>query len=85
MLARSRAYLNVEQIVDDLSREDLEDESHIRTFEDRFCSYIGAERCHATNQARAALLIALRDLDHSPGDEVIVPDFTFDGVVDAIL
>ena len=85
MLARSRAYLHAEQIVDDLSREDLEDESHIRTFEDRFCSYIGAERCHATNQARAALLIALRALDLSPGDEVLVPDFTFEGVVDAIL
>jgi len=85
MLARSRAYLNVEQIVGTLSREDLEDESHVKAFENQFCDYIGAERCYATNQARAALLIALRALDLSSGDEVLVPDFTYEGVVDAIL
>jgi len=85
MLARSRAYLNVERIVDTLSGEDLEDENHILDFENRFRDYIGAERCYATNQARAALLIALRALNISPGDEVLVPDFTYEGVVDVIL
>lgn len=85
MLARSRAYLNVERIIDTLSREDLEDENHILVFENQFCDYIGAERCYATNQARAALLIALRALNISPGDEVLVPNFTYEGVVDAIL
>ncbi|HOI14179.1 MAG TPA: aminotransferase class I/II-fold pyridoxal phosphate-dependent enzyme, partial [Methanoculleus sp.] len=85
MLARSRAHLNTEEIIATLSREDLEDVSHVRTFESRFCDYIGAERCYATNQARAALLIALRALDLSPGDEVLVPDFTYEGVVDAVL
>lgn len=85
MLARSFAYLNAEEIIATLSREDLEDESHISTFENRFCDYVGAERCYATNQARAALLIALRALDLSPGDEVLVPDFTYEGVVDAIM
>lgn len=85
MLARSRAYLNVERVIDTLSSEDLEDERHIKAFEGRFCDFIGAERCYATNQARAALLIALRALKISPGDEVLVPDFTYEGVVDAIL
>lgn len=85
MLARSRAYLNVKQIIDILSSKDLEDESQTKAFENEFCDYIGAEQCYATNQARAALLIALQALNLSPGDEVLVPDFTYEGVVDAIV
>lgn len=46
---------------------------------------MGGVPCYATNQARAALLIALKSLGLSKNDEVIVPSFTYKGVIDAIL
>ncbi|MFA7071795.1 MAG: DegT/DnrJ/EryC1/StrS family aminotransferase, partial [Methanoculleus sp.] len=85
MLARFGSYLNIEEIVDCIHSDRVLDEDTIREFERKFAHYIGAPRCFATNQARAGLLIALKSLPISPGDEVIVQSFTFQGVIDAIL
>ncbi|MCC7566103.1 MAG: DegT/DnrJ/EryC1/StrS family aminotransferase [Methanomicrobiaceae archaeon] len=85
MLARSRSFIDVEGIADRLSSHDCLDEAHIGEFEAAFSACLGGPRCIATNQGRAALLIGLRSLSISPGDEVIVPGFTYEGVVDAVL
>lgn len=85
MLARFGSYLNIEEIVECIHSDRVLDEDTIREFERKFAHYIGAPRCFATNQARAGLLIALKSLPISPGDEVIVQSFTFQGVIDAIL
>lgn len=85
MLARSRSFVDIKEVVERISSDDITDERHIARFEEEFCRYIGAHRCIATNQARAGLLIALKALHLSLGDEVIVQSFTFHGVLDAIL
>lgn len=85
MLARSRSYLDVDAVVTHLSSEEGNAPEHIHQFEEKFADYIHAPRCIATNQARAALLMAFRALHISRGDEVIVQSFTFWGVIDAIL
>jgi len=85
MLARFGSYLNVEEIVDRIRSDQTLDGKTIEAFERKFARYIGAPQCFATDQARAGLLIALKSLPISHGDEVIVQSFTFKGVVDAIL
>ncbi len=85
MLARSRSYVDVERIVHDIASCDVEAGTYVETFERRFARYIGAPRCIATNQGRAALLLALHALNPSVGDEVIVQSFTYPGVIGAIL
>lgn len=85
MLARFGSYLNVEEIVDRIRSDQALDGETIGEFERKFARYTGTLRCFATNQARAGLLIALKSLPITHGDEVIVQSFTFKGVVDAIL
>lgn len=85
MLARFGSYLNVEEIVDHIRSDQSLDGETIKEFERKFARYTGSPRCFATNQARAGLLIALKSLPISHGDEVIVQSFTFKGVIDAIL
>ena len=85
MLARFGSYLNTEEILNCIRSDRAFDEETIHEFERKFAHYTGIPRCFAINQARAALLIALRSIPLSRGDEVIVQSFTFKGVVDAIL
>jgi dTDP-4-amino-4,6-dideoxygalactose transaminase len=85
MLARSRSYVDVDPIIAHLSSDEGNEPENIHLFEEKFADYMRAPRCIATDQARAALLLALRALHLSPGDEVVVQSFTFWGVVDAIL
>lgn len=85
MLARSRSYIDVDAVVAHLSSEESNAPEHIHQFEEKFAEYLHAPRCIATDQARAGLLMALRALPISQGDEVIVQSFTFWGVIDAIL
>lgn len=85
MLPRSRSYVDVDKVLDDLTTLDHSDEKIIREFEETFAQYIGAPHCYATNQGRAALLIALKSLDLNNDDEVIVQSFTYQGVIDAII
>ncbi len=48
-----------------------------KRFEDAFREYIGASHALAVNSCTAGLHIALTALGVGPGDEVIVPTFTF--------
>lgn len=49
----------------------------VRGLEQEFASYLGSKYCLATNSGTAALHIGLAALGVGPGDEVIVPAFTF--------
>ncbi|WP_393015308.1 DegT/DnrJ/EryC1/StrS family aminotransferase [Limnothrix redekei] len=49
----------------------------IESFEQDFARYVGTEFCVACNSGTDALYLALRALGVGPGDEVIVPPFTF--------
>lgn len=50
---------------------------YVQEFEERFCRYTGADHAVATTSCTTALHIALAALDLNPGDEVIVPAFTW--------
>ncbi|MEB3278512.1 MAG: DegT/DnrJ/EryC1/StrS family aminotransferase [Lyngbya sp.] len=51
--------------------------SEVARFEEAFGEYIGVSDCISCNSGTDALFLALRALDIGPGDEVIVPVFTF--------
>jgi dTDP-4-amino-4,6-dideoxygalactose transaminase len=57
----------------------------IRALEKDFARYIGTEHCLATNSGTAALHMALAALGVGPGDEVIIPAFTFVASAMAVL
>lgn len=49
----------------------------VTAFEDAFAAWLGAPGCVGVANGTDALILALRSLDLAPGDEVIVPAFTF--------
>ncbi|HVS28622.1 MAG TPA: DegT/DnrJ/EryC1/StrS family aminotransferase [Solirubrobacteraceae bacterium] len=55
-----------------------------RAFESEFASYLGAGHVIGVANGTDALTIALRTLGVGPGDEVIVPSFTFYASAEAI-
>jgi len=57
----------------------------VKKFEEEFANYIGCDYAVATTSGTVALDIALKALDVKPGDEVIVPDFTFIATANAVL
>ena len=48
-----------------------------RKFENKLKEYIGCDYLHAVTSATTGLEVALRALGIGPGDEVIVPDYTY--------
>jgi dTDP-4-amino-4,6-dideoxygalactose transaminase len=55
-----------------------------RAFEAEFAEYVGATHAVGVGNGTDALMIALRALGVGPGDEVIVPSFTFYASAEAI-
>jgi len=56
-----------------------------REFEDTWARALGAKHCLATANGTSALIISLGALGIGPGDEVIVPPYTFVATVNAVL
>src|SRR3954463_948077 len=56
----------------------------VRAFEAEFASYVGAGHAVGVANGTDALVLALRALGVGPGDEVIVPSFTFYASAEAI-
>jgi perosamine synthetase len=56
-----------------------------REFEELMANYIGVKYAVAVNSGTSALHILVRALGIGPGDEVLVPSFTFSASVNAIL
>jgi perosamine synthetase len=57
----------------------------VSTFESKYSAAIGARHCLATSSGTSALFTALAAIDVGPGDEVIVPPYTFIACVNVIL
>jgi len=57
----------------------------VSKFEDEFARYIGVKHAIAVNTGTAALHVAIAALNIGPGDEVIVPPFTFIASASSIL
>ena len=58
---------------------------YVNQFEEDFASYLGVQYAVSVSNGTCALLLALKVLDIGPGDEVIVPSFTFAATVNAVL
>ncbi len=56
----------------------------VRAFEAEFAAYVGARHAIGVANGTDALILALRALGVGPGDEVIVPSFTFYASAEAI-
>ncbi|HEY7213261.1 MAG TPA: DegT/DnrJ/EryC1/StrS family aminotransferase [Thermoanaerobaculia bacterium] len=56
----------------------------VREFEEAFAAYLGVEACVGLANGTDALILALRALDLRPGDEVIVPAFSFFATAEAV-
>ncbi len=57
----------------------------VREFESAFASYLGVGACTGLANGTDALVLALRALGLRPGDEVIVPSFSFFATAEAVL
>jgi dTDP-3-amino-3,4,6-trideoxy-alpha-D-glucose transaminase len=56
----------------------------VEEFEREFAAYCGARHCIGVANGTDAITIALRSLGVRPGDEVVVPSFTFYASVEAV-
>ena len=59
------------------------DGDRARQFEETWAATLGAKHCLATANGTSALIISLNALGVGPGDEVIVPPYTFVATVNA--
>ncbi len=57
----------------------------VRQFEQEFAAYCGAKYALGVTSGSCALKVALTAMDICPGDEVIVPAFTFLATYEAVL
>lgn len=57
----------------------------VRTFEDKFKNYIGTRHALAVSNATQGLVIAMHASGIGPGDEVIVPAYTFIATAAAVV
>ena len=57
----------------------------VEAFESEFAAYVGAEHCVGLANGTDALEIGLRALGVGPGDEVVVPAFTFFATAEAVV
>jgi dTDP-4-amino-4,6-dideoxygalactose transaminase len=56
----------------------------VAAFEQEFAAYLGAEHAIGVANGTEAITVALRALGVGPGDEVVVPSFTFYASAEAI-
>ncbi len=63
----------------------FEQGSEVVSFEEEFARYIHAKYCVSLNSGTDALILGIRALELSAGDEIIVPSFTFSATSLAIL
>ncbi len=72
-----------------LSRYGAEDnpkfKQKVRTFEKEFAQFLDVEYCAAVSSGTGAILASLAALGIGPGDEVIVPGYTFIASISAII
>ncbi|NOS70415.1 MAG: DegT/DnrJ/EryC1/StrS aminotransferase family protein, partial [Verrucomicrobia bacterium] len=57
----------------------------VATFEDQYAKLTGAKHCLATSSGTTSLSTVLGALDIGPGDEVIIPPYTFVATYNAVV
>lgn len=72
-------------VLDALRSGRLAQGSRVAEFEEAFARYLGVRHAVAVSSGTAALIVALRARGIGPGDEVIVPVFTFAATANAVL
>lgn len=60
-------------------------QSRVTAFEERWAETTGSRFCQTTTSGTTSLITALAALDIGPGDEVLVPPYTFIATVNAVL
>jgi len=75
----------VRGVIDVLQSGTIAEGPRVRDFEEAFAAYAGTKHAVAVNSGTAALLAALQAAGIGPGDEVIVPPFTFIATANAVL
>ena len=58
---------------------------NVNRFEEAFARLIGTKGCVATASGTSALMLSLKALGVGPGDEVIVPPYTFIATINAVM
>lgn len=61
------------------------DGSYAKRFEEKWAATLGAKHCLATSSGTTALLTSLHALGVGPGDEVLVPPYTFVATINVVL
>jgi dTDP-4-amino-4,6-dideoxygalactose transaminase len=61
------------------------DGTYAKVFEESWAKILGAKYCLATSSGTAALFASLNALGAGPGDEVIVPPYTFVATINVVL
>jgi perosamine synthetase len=74
--------LNVDRV---LRSKNLSQGAEVKKFEDNFSKFVEGRECVAVNSGTSALHLSLIALGVNPGDEIIVPSFTFAATVNAIV
>jgi len=74
-----------EYLMDALESTWISDGYYIQKFEDDFTRYFGSKFGITTSNGTAALQLAILACDIGPGDEVIVPGFTFVSPVNMVI
>lgn len=59
--------------------------SYVERFEKTWAGQLGSQHCLATASGTSALAVALNALEVGPGDEVLLPPYTFGACVNVIL
>jgi len=75
-------YLSIQKDIDGaihrvVSSGNFAQSEEVTSFESEFAKYNNAKYCVSLNSGTDALILGLRALNLQPGDEVIVPSFTF--------
>ncbi|WP_067504489.1 DegT/DnrJ/EryC1/StrS aminotransferase family protein [Actinoplanes sp. TFC3] len=75
---------DIEAAVRVLRSRQLAQGSEVAAFEDEFSSLVAGRPCIAVSSGTDALHLGLRAVDIGPGDEVILPSFTFGATAHAV-
>src|SRR3954462_6770124 len=75
----------IAEVVDTLRGGWLTTGPRTRRFENEFAEFIGAKYAVAVNSATAAMHLALDAIGLKPGDEVIVPAYTFTATAEVVM
>lgn len=67
-----------------LESQYINDGEVTRLFEEKIASFLGCRHCVAVTSGTAAIALSLMALGVGPGDEVIIPDFTFIATANAV-